>query len=65
MTLRDAYAMGRYVTRHPGTVGAGDRSRELCLAVDARYTRGDWDGGYALQSAYMLGRDKFARTGEY
>lgn len=53
MTLRDAYEMGRYVTRHYGTRGAWDRVHE-----------GEQLFG-VLSCCYWLGRDRFARTGEY
>lgn len=58
MTLRDAYEMGRYVTRHPGTQGSRDRHSEYLAMYDYRYSE-------PLYLAYWLGRDRFARTGEY
>lgn len=55
MTTKDAYEMGRYVTRHYGTQGARDRQ----LAMQC-FGTADW-----LGVAYWLGRDRYARTGEY
>lgn len=53
MTVKDSYEMGRYVTRHYGTQGAKDRMQAAC---------GTWG---TVWDAYMLGRARFARTGEY
>ena len=52
VSLRDAYAMGIYVSAHWGTVGAWDRA----------YAAEKLDG--SLRQAYILGRDKHWRFGD-
>ena len=57
MTARDAYEMGRYVTRHFGSQGAADRIRAIDRATGENCVHPLW-------IAFFLGRDRFARMGE-
>lgn len=62
VTLKDAYEMGRYVTRHQGSRAARDR---IAAVEEARATVQDRRYAVCLHDAYLLGRDRLARTGEH
>jgi len=64
LTARDAYEMGRYVTRHMGTQGALDRVEAFSAWIDS-FPLGTCLVDAPVWLAFWLGRDRFARTGTH